>query len=173
MSVDHLPQTLKPLGAADPAKTQGEIRVPWETLPCSDFGLMSSAEASLDAVWDVVWNGLVSSGRFCCLLISFPGLVPSTRTGQGDQGSTHFSAEEGEGSHSAHGTWEAAPLPQGWQLPPPAPGPGGCGARSPQPGTASPRGPRLALTPLLAGSTCCWCRNTPAHGSGAAFGRCS
>lgn len=28
-------------------------------------------------------------------------------------------------------------------------------------------------TQLLAGSTCCWCRNTPGHDSGAAFVRCS
>lgn len=40
MSLCHLPQALKHLGAAECAKTHGNIRVPLEKLPCSDIHLL-------------------------------------------------------------------------------------------------------------------------------------
>lgn len=67
---------------------------------------------SLDAVWNVVWIGFMKLWKVLLAPDLLPMLIPSIRTVQGDQGITYFSAEEGEGSHTAHGTWMAAPFPR-------------------------------------------------------------
>lgn len=113
MSLDHLPQTRKHPGAAEPAKTQGEIRVPWENLPRSDIHLLvqcrgepgCSVECCVDWAHQL-WKVLLA-----------PDLLPMPYSQHWDSPrrprTTYFSAEEGEGSHAAHGTWVAAPFPRG------------------------------------------------------------
>lgn len=113
MSLDHLPQTHKPSGTAEPAKAQGEIRVPWENLPCSDIHLpvQCRGEPGCSVECCVDW-----AHQFWKVLLA-PDLLPMPYSQHRDSPrrprTTHFSAEEGEGSHAAHGMWVAAPFPRG------------------------------------------------------------